>query len=90
MDMQALFIAIVILIGVVMIITCGLSIFVGFVLAKVRHPPKARPLTAEEQREIEVKTKEARKAEEKFRKNWKNLQEYDGFTDDDRAADDNN
>lgn len=90
MDMQALFIAIVILIGVVMIITCGLSIVVGFVLAKVRHPPKARPLTAEEQKKIEIKAIEARKTEEEFRKKWKNLQEYDGFTDDDKDAVDNN
>ena len=90
MDIQALFIAIVILIGVVMIITCGLSIIVGFVLAKVRHPPKARPLTAYEQRETEEKAKEARKTEEEFRRNWKNLQEYDGFTDEDNEAVDNN
>lgn len=78
MDVQMFYIAIVILIGVVMVITSGLSIIVGFVLAKVRHPPKSRPLTAEELEEQKKKITEAQRAEQAFKRSWDNMQTYDG------------
>ncbi len=78
MDVQVFFIAIAILIAVVMIITSGLSIIVGFVLAKVRHPPKSRPLTAEELKEQQKKITEAQRAEQAFKRSWNNMQAYDG------------
>lgn len=78
MDVQMFYIAIVILIGIVMIITCGLSIVVGFVLAKVRHPPTSRPLSAEEQKIQQEKIAEAQRAKQAFEKSWSNMQTYDG------------